>query len=79
VRRRRADGGPPFDFIFMDYIMVSLDMYGHWVCYGWIDYTSHSHSQIQMNGPEAAQIMYKELKFEGVIIGVHDFCAQFNR
>jgi CheY-like chemotaxis protein len=29
VRRRRADGGPPFDFIFMDYIMVSLDMYGH--------------------------------------------------
>ena len=66
---RAAEAGLTFDFIFMDFVMVSvLIMYCRSLN---VQHTCKPtyQSQINMNGPDAVKILRNDLKFRRTIIG----------
>lgn len=58
------DAGLTFDFIFMDFVMVSrIGFFG-------LSHSNHAALfQVKMNGPEAVKILRNSLKFRHTIIG----------
>ena len=69
---RAAEAGLTFDFIFMDFVMVSVLI----LCFLPSNLANVQHtckptyqSQINMNGPDAVKILRNDLKFRRTIIG----------